>query len=130
MNRISAVIFVLTTWLSFSVSQPASAQYRTDTGYSDLDDSETAASMRRHVSEIASAENLGRKAGSDGEKDAASYVFGVLQDYGVGPAVGRGQDGCVGAGLGPEPEAVGIDCAYAQPGGGGAGGAQQDQGRG
>ena len=83
MNRISAVIFVLATWLSFSVSQPASAQYRTDTGYSDLYDSETAASMRRHVSEIASAENLGRKAGSDGEKDAASYVFGVLRDYGV-----------------------------------------------
>lgn len=59
------------------------AQYRTDGGYSGLYDSETAASMRRHVAEIASAENRGRKAGSDGEKAAAEYLFDALKNYGV-----------------------------------------------
>lgn len=59
------------------------AQYRTDGNYSGLYDSETAASMRRHVSEIASAANQGRKAGSEGEKNAAGYLYNVLKDYGV-----------------------------------------------
>ena len=62
---------------------PADAQYRTDGGYSGLYDSETAASMRRHVSDIASAANRGRKAGSDGETAAAAYLYDALKNYGV-----------------------------------------------
>lgn len=62
---------------------PADAQYRTDGGYSGLYDSETAASMRRHVSDIASAANRGRKAGSDGETTAAAYLYDALKNYGV-----------------------------------------------
>lgn len=82
MNRISVIFIAL---LAAAVMQclPAEAQYRTDNTYTGLYDSETAASMRRHVATIASAENKGRKAGSEGEKEAAEYVYNVLKDYGV-----------------------------------------------
>lgn len=62
---------------------PLSAQYRSSDSYSGLYDSETGAVLRRHVSTVASAENMGRKAGSEGEKSAAEYVYGMLKDYGV-----------------------------------------------
>lgn len=63
--------------------QTSEAQYRTDRSYTGLYDSETAACMRRHVSDISSPENMGRKAGSEGEKNAAGYLYKVLKDYGV-----------------------------------------------
>ena len=82
MNRffISIVFSICLELLSVQYSQ---AQYRSDSGYSGLYDSETAASMRRHVSDIASAANRGRKAGSEGEKNAAVYLYNVMKDYGV-----------------------------------------------
>ena len=51
--------------------------------YSDLYDSETVASFKEHVSYITSAQFEGRKAGSDGEKAVAEYVYSRLGDYGV-----------------------------------------------
>lgn len=58
------------------------AQY-IDRGYGDLDDSETVASMKEQVSFFASAALEGRKAGSEGEKEAALYFAEQLESIGV-----------------------------------------------
>ena len=82
MNRFF-IFIVFSICLELLSVQYSQAQYRSDSGYSGLYDSETAASMRRHVSDIASAANRGRKAGSEGEKNAAVYLYNVMKDYGV-----------------------------------------------
>ena len=62
----------------------SSAQYA---GYGDpyagLYDSETVASLRKHVSYAASAALEGRSPGSEGEKAVAGYVYDRLEEYGV-----------------------------------------------
>ncbi len=58
------------------------AQY-IDRGYGDLDDSETVASMKEQVGFFASAALEGRKAGSEGEKEAALYFAEQLELMGV-----------------------------------------------
>lgn len=82
MNKISSIVALVLAMLPAAVQQ-LRAQYKTSATYSELYDSETASDMRRHVSSIASAENLGRAAGSAGEKAAASYVYSVLEGYGI-----------------------------------------------
>ena len=74
-------IFTLIAVFLFSVS--AFGQYRTDSGYQDLYDSETGGSLKSHVRVLSASHLEGRKAGSDGEKTAAEYVRDVLKDYGV-----------------------------------------------
>lgn len=84
MGRLSVIAVLTVLITAFSTAAPlVHAQYRTDTVYSDLYDSETASSFRKHVGNIASADNKGRKAGSEGEKAAAAYVYRVLESYGV-----------------------------------------------
>lgn len=61
----------------------ADAQFRDDAAYEDLYDSDAAASMKSHVRFLSSAGLEGRKAGSDGELEAARYLTRVLKDYGV-----------------------------------------------
>lgn len=51
--------------------------------YSDLYDSETVTSFKNHVSFITSAQFEGRKAGSEGEKAVAEYVYSCLKGYGI-----------------------------------------------
>ena len=51
-----------------------SAQFRSGTAYEDLDDSETVAAFKSHVRTLSAAHLEGRKAGSEGEKEAAAYV--------------------------------------------------------
>jgi len=58
-------------------------QYRSGDAYSQLYDSETVSSMRTHVRELSAASMEGRAAGSEGEKEAASYVWNRLKEYGV-----------------------------------------------
>ena len=61
-----------------------SAQFRTGTGvYDDLYDSETVHALKEHVSYRSSAALEGRKAGSEGEKEAAEYVARALEKCGV-----------------------------------------------
>ncbi|MBR3096926.1 MAG: TonB family protein, partial [Bacteroidales bacterium] len=61
-----------------------SAQFRTGSGaFDDLYDSETVHALKEHVSYLSSAALEGRKAGSEGEKDAAEYVARALEKYGV-----------------------------------------------
>ncbi|MBO8448159.1 MAG: TonB family protein [Bacteroidetes bacterium] len=62
----------------------ANAQYAgPDDAYSGLYDSETVSSFKKHVSYITSASFEGRKAGSEGEKAVAVYVYDRLKEYGV-----------------------------------------------
>lgn len=72
-------IFILSVLCSLS----ASAQFRDGVGYQELYDSETVAAMKNHVRTLSSAHLEGRKAGSEGEKEAAAYVRETLKSYGV-----------------------------------------------
>ena len=60
-----------------------SAQFRSGAAYEDLDDSETVAALKSHVRMLSSAHMEGRKAGSEGEKEAAAYVGEMFREYGV-----------------------------------------------
>lgn len=57
------------------------AQYRS--GYSELADSERTSKFKSHISFLSSDRLEGRGAGSVGEKDAADYVRGVMEEYGL-----------------------------------------------
>lgn len=57
------------------------AQYRE--GYAELDDSETVSAFRSHIGYMASSAREGRKAGSEGEKETAAYIYDKLTEYGV-----------------------------------------------
>ena len=59
------------------------AQYRNREAYEGLYDSETGAAMRAHIGELSAAALEGRKAGSEGEKCAAEYVYSTFEDYGL-----------------------------------------------
>lgn len=73
---------LLLTALSL-VSLLASAQYRSGTAYEDLDDSEVVSALKSHVRMLSSSHLEGRKAGSEGEKEAAEYVGEMFREYGV-----------------------------------------------
>lgn len=60
----------------------ASAQFATSS-LRDLDDSEVVSAMKEHVAYLSSAMLEGRKAGSEGEKEAAKYMSDILSSYGV-----------------------------------------------
>ena len=62
---------------------PSLGQYRQTDVYGGMYDSETVTSMKAHVGELSAASMEGRKAGSEGEKAAASYVRETLKAYGV-----------------------------------------------
>ena len=72
---------ILTLCMLLAVATVASAQFRDS--YRSLDDSEAVAAMKEHVSFLASAALEGRKAGSEGEREAAAYVTDILASYGL-----------------------------------------------
>ena len=72
---------VLTLLALLAVSTAASAQFRTS--YRSLDDSEAVAAMKEHVSFLSAAALEGRKAGSEGEREAAAYMTDILASYGL-----------------------------------------------
>ncbi len=59
----------------------AGAQYRTP--YGALEDSDAVSAMKEHVAYLASPAREGRKAGSEGELEAAAYIADKLVSYGV-----------------------------------------------
>lgn len=71
---------------------PVSAQFRSDDPYSSLYDSETVSALKKHVGFISSAALEGRAPGSEGEKEAADYVYRVLEEYGVDMLSPKGGD--------------------------------------
>ena len=73
---LAAALVLLTTSLP--------AQFRNGaSGFDDLYDSETVRTLKEHVSFLSSAALEGRKAGSEGEREAAGYVGRVLEQYGI-----------------------------------------------
>ena len=69
------------TGLLLLLSIFASAQYVPS--YGSLEDSEAVAAMKEHVGFLASSAREGRKAGSEGEREAAAYVSETLASYGL-----------------------------------------------
>ena len=60
-----------------------SAQFRSGMTYEDLDDSETVTAFKSHIRTLSAAHLEGRKAGSEGEKEAAEYVEQMFREYGI-----------------------------------------------
>lgn len=69
---------------------PAVAQFKT--AYSNLDDSETAASMRSHITYLTSQMLEGRGAGTEGEAEAAIYLTEQLEKRGLDIISGKEGD--------------------------------------
>ena len=70
--------YILLTVLAF----PLAAQYR-DVSLSDLHSSELAAEMKTQIQTLSSAALEGRKAGSEGEAEAARFIAEEFQRYGI-----------------------------------------------
>lgn len=69
--------------LSLGTCVSSYAQFRDAGAYRELYDSETVTSLKNHVRTLSASHLEGRKAGSEGEKEAASYVREVFKTYGV-----------------------------------------------
>lgn len=69
--------------LSVACALSAAAQFRDGASYQELYDSEVTAAMKQHVRSLSASHLDGRKAGSQGEKEAAEYVSSTLKSYGV-----------------------------------------------
>lgn len=80
MRRLLRTIAVSLT-LSLSAFS-ASAQFMSG-GYQSLYDSETVSALKEHVNFLSAAQLEGRKAGSEGEKMAAKYVYDTMKSYGL-----------------------------------------------
>lgn len=84
MRRLSsAVVLLCLALLSY-------AQYRVD--YRELNDSETVKKLKGHVSFLSSSFLEGRDAGSEGEREAAAYVWEILDSCGVDMLCGKEGD--------------------------------------
>ena len=81
MHRIISLSLIAAALLLADVV--ASAQFRDRNRYQELYDSETVTSFKKHLGSLSSSYLEGRKAGSDGEKNAAIYVTETLKSYGV-----------------------------------------------
>ena len=78
------IICIFLVWAVFlGTGGSAFAQFRDNAAYRELNDSETVASLKNHVRALSASHLEGRKAGSEGEKEAADYVRETLKAYGV-----------------------------------------------
>lgn len=75
--------FIYVIVLSAACALSAAAQFRDGASYQELYDSEVTASLKQHVRSLSASHLDGRKAGSQGEKEAAEYVSSTLKSYGV-----------------------------------------------
>ena len=73
---------LLTATILLFASITMSAQFKSG-HYGELNDSETVKEMKEQISFLSGAFLEGRKAGSEGEKEAAVYFTEVLESYGV-----------------------------------------------
>ena len=81
-DRMGKRFLLAAACLLLSTALPA--QFRTgSSAYDDLYDSETVHAFKEHVSYLSAAALEGRKAGSEGEREAAEYVARTLEKYGI-----------------------------------------------
>lgn len=81
MYRLICIFLIFAASLGTCVS--SFAQFRDGEVYRELYDSETVASLKNHVRTLSASHLEGRKAGSEGEKEAADYVRETFRSYGV-----------------------------------------------
>ena len=74
-------IYVVLLFVLCGIS--ASAQFRDGAAYQELYDSEAVSAFKTHIRTLSSSHLDGRKAGSEGEREAAEYVRATLKSYGV-----------------------------------------------
>lgn len=74
-------VFIILASLALSIL--ASAQFKTGGSYEHLYDSDVISSLRQHVRTLSASSLEGRGAGTEGEKEAAAYIYSVLKGYGV-----------------------------------------------
>lgn len=79
--KFAKYIYVIVLYAACALS--AAAQFRDGASYQELYDSEVTAAMKQHVRSLSASHLDGRKAGSQGEKEAAEYVSSTLKSYGV-----------------------------------------------
>lgn len=79
---------LLTATILLFASITMSAQFKSG-HYAELNDSETVKEMKEQISFLSGAFLEGRKAGSEGEKEAAVYFTEVLESYGVDVLSGK-----------------------------------------
>ena len=72
-------VLVLLAFMPFVMN----AQFRSGMAYEDLDDSEKVSAFKSHIRTLSAAHLEGRKAGSEGEKEAAEYVEQMFREYGI-----------------------------------------------
>ena len=80
MNFIKYIFVII---FSLICSVPVFAQFRDGVAYQELYDSETVAAIKNHIKTLSATHLEGRKAGSEGEKEAADYVRATLKAYDV-----------------------------------------------
>lgn len=80
-NSIFKALAVPFATLAVSLSLPA--QYRDGASYGSLYDSETVTALKEHVGYLASFQMEGRKAGSEGERLAADYMYRQFSSSGL-----------------------------------------------
>ena len=81
----------LTFFIACLLGIPAFAQFMGGS-YRDLDDSETVAAFKEHISFLSSTVLDGRAPGSEGEAEAAAYLTEVFDKYGLDVLSGPGGD--------------------------------------
>ena len=75
--------YIYVVLLSVLCGFSASAQFRDGAAYQELYDSEAVFAFKTHIRTLSSSHLEGRKAGSEGEREAAEYVRATLKSYGV-----------------------------------------------
>ena len=81
MYKIISIFLIIALSLGTCVS--SFAQFRNGEVYRELYDSEAVAALKNHVRALSASHLEGRKAGSEGEKEAAEYVRSAFKSYGV-----------------------------------------------
>ena len=75
---------IITTILAAALAVlPSAGQWKDNSIYGDLDDSETVRSFKNHIRTLSSAMMEGRAPGSEGEKMAAEYVEKAFEEAGI-----------------------------------------------
>lgn len=81
--KVNVVKYIFVLSLSLLCTLSMDAQFRDGAAYQELYDSETVAAIKNHIKILSASHLEGRKAGSEGEKEAADYVRATLKSYGV-----------------------------------------------
>ena len=81
--KMKGLKIILTILAAAFAVLPSAGQWKNNSIYGDLDDSETVRSFKNHIRTLSSAMMEGRAPGSEGEKMAAEYVSKAFEEAGI-----------------------------------------------